>query len=110
MAIFVGSREIREKKVFGTFKKYTYLSHSNNCPQGVACHVYCTSDSDFILLLSHWDKQVTSPRYQEMGYRYTLSLKGYRGENIALQDILADNKFKVKVLLTCPYTGVTYIQ
>lgn len=110
MAVFVGSKEIREKKVSGTYRKYTYISHSNRCPQGVPCHVYCTSDHDFIRLLTHWDEQVTSPRYQELGYRYTLSLKGYHGEDIPLRDIPADNKFKVKVLLTCPYTGVTYIQ
>jgi hypothetical protein len=109
MSVLVGTREIQRKEVFGTFRKYTYIGHSNKCPEGTECYVYCESDHDFIRLLHFWDGQVKHG-YQGMGYRYSLTIDGLKGQAIALKDIPADNNFKVKVWLHCSNTGVSYIQ
>lgn len=110
MAVFVGSKEIQNNEVFGTFKKYTYISHSKNCPEGVPDYVYCTSDNDFQRLLSFWEKQARRTYYKEMKYNYTLSLKGFEGEDIPLEEIPFDQNFKVKVWLHESNVEVSYIQ
>jgi len=110
MTIFVGSKEIQNKEIFGTFKKYTYISHSKNCPEGIYSYVYCTSDRDFQRLLSFWDKQIKRSYYREMEYKYTLSLKGLEGKEISLEDIPSDQDFKVKVWLHESNVEVSYIQ
>lgn len=108
--MIVGSKEIRTKGIFGTYQKYTYICHSYHCPQGVESYVYCTSWQDFQKLLLHWVEVASGSPYKALGYCYTLSLRGYGGEPITLTDIPTDNNFKVKVFLTCPRTGVSYIQ
>lgn len=108
--MIIGSREIRTKCIFGDYQKYTYICHSYHCPQGVESYVYCTSPRAFQKLLLHWVEVASGSPYKALGYHYTLTLRGYAGEPIALTDIPADNNFKLKVLLTCPRTGISYIQ
>lgn len=108
--MIVGHKEINKGDIFGTYKKYTYISHSKNCPEGVKCYVYCTSDSAFEKLLFFWSKQAKSSFYKDIQYNYTLSLNGYVGKDIALEDIPADQNYKLKMSLHCSNIGVQYIQ
>jgi len=106
--MILGHEEIRIKRVFGSYNRYTYIAHSN---KGHAeCHIYCTTEHNFKRLLEHWATQASQPFYKDLGYKYTLTLAGHAGQSMTLDEILADNKFKVKCLLTDIYTGVTYIQ
>jgi len=46
MSIWVDSKAIRNKEVFGIFRKYTYYNI------GHPSYVYCTSEKDFLRLLN----------------------------------------------------------
>lgn len=93
--MFVDYQNIAKKEVFGTFRKYTYFC--NNFPN----YVYCHSERDFLKLIAYWNTKG--------GKTYNYTFKNLEGEEIQLKDIPADNKFKIKMYLTCPYNGVSYI-
>ena len=85
------------KNITGPFFKFQYRSHSKNCPEGVISSIYCRSEYAFRSIFTRWVEQTVS-YYKE--YSYSLTEKGSQGIPITLEEIIRDNNFKVKVLLT----------
>lgn len=97
MAEFVCTQEVQQRKIKGVFRKFAYFCN------GHKCYVYCERSGDFLKLINTWNLQ---GRRGEYVYYY----ESDQGESITLVDIPADQGFKVKLHLQCPYTGVWYIQ
>jgi len=93
--MFVDSETIRAKKIFGTFKKYTYFCN------GIPSYVYCTKPTDVLTLIGIWNRR---------GYNglYVYTVNDLEGENIALADIPFDQDYHVKVY--CDEGGLKYIK
>ncbi len=101
--MFVGHTEVRERKIKGKFKKFTYTQNDHNC------FVYCESANDFEKLFYSWVQQASSPSYEG---KYEYKIVDGKGLEIALKDIPTDENqdFKyIKNYVQCFYTGVWYI-
>jgi len=99
---FVDTKEI-QNGFHGVFKKYTYY-----CCDNFPCYVYCHSDNDFFKLITQWNIEGKRGFYK--GYNYLYTFNNPFGEKINLNDIPSDNKFKIKLYLSCHKTQVSYIQ
>jgi hypothetical protein len=98
--MLIGSEEIRRREVKGTFRRFHY---TNN---GYLCFVYCHKVQDLWRLVSWWQRM---SNVQCKGkYTYSIPDLSFEGQDIQLEDIPADQGFKVKALLYSQ--GVEYIQ
>jgi len=98
--MIVGSEEIRQREVKGTFRRFVYTCN------GHPCFVYCHKQEDFWRLVAHWQRM--SKAQTKNKYQYQILDLSNEGEAINLEDIPAEQNFKVKCLLYAQ--GVEYIQ
>lgn len=84
---------IYKEIVTGNFYKFTY---SDNGRDGI---VYCRTTDDFLILLKVWNGNSQKYTYNDLFPQW-----------MNIEDVLEDNEFKMKVVSTCPISGVEYIQ
>jgi len=104
--VFLTLKAIETREIKGTFKKFYYFCN------GYPCIVYCYNDDDFRKLFSHW-QALTDRGCLSKLYEYTLStdlIREILPHPMSLEEIHGDRPFKLKLFLSCGYTGVCYIQ
>lgn len=99
------SDAVKEKHVWGTFKKYTYA-----CNGDINRTVWCRSDEDFEKLLSLWNKQSVTFCKSKYLYGFVRIDPTSKTVDEILSDYTSPDLWTLRQYLTCPYTRVDYIQ
>jgi hypothetical protein len=85
------------KEVFYEFQ-YTCNGHTQK--------VYCQNEKHFLGMLSFWQRQGALMKKYSYSYIDAIEMK----PPLRISDILAIKSQHVRMLLSCSYTGVWYIQ